>query len=64
MVLDPPFEFLQVPGRPDEDRAAGRAGGWVGLYRDLLQAIAAHRVVDRPGRFESRVKKHRGNHYG
>lgn len=34
------------------------------LYRNLLDAIAAHRVADRPDRFEPRVKKHRRNHYG
>lgn len=34
------------------------------LYRDLLDAIATHRVADRPDRFEPRLKKHRRNHYG
>jgi hypothetical protein len=34
------------------------------LYRDLLDAIAAHRVADRPDRYEPRVKKRRRNHYG
>ena len=34
------------------------------LYRILLEAIATHRVADRPDRFEPRVKKHRRNHYG
>jgi len=34
------------------------------LYRHLLDAIATHRVADRPDRFEPRVKKHRRNHYG
>jgi hypothetical protein len=34
------------------------------LYRSLLQAIATHRVADRPDRFEPRLKKHRRNHYG
>jgi len=34
------------------------------LYHDLLQAIATHRVGDRPDRFEPRVKKRRRNHYG
>jgi hypothetical protein len=33
------------------------------LYQDLLQAIATHRVADRPDRFEPRVKKRRRNHY-
>src|SRR5262249_18525641 len=36
----------------------------LGLYRDVLRAIATHRVADRPDRFEPRVKKHRRNHYG
>jgi hypothetical protein len=34
------------------------------LYHDLLDAIAAHRVADRPDRYEPRVKKRRRNHYG
>lgn len=34
------------------------------LYHCLLDAIATHRVADRPDRFEPRVKKHRRNHYG
>jgi len=33
------------------------------LYQDLLDAIATHRVADRPDRFEPRAKKHRPNHY-
>jgi hypothetical protein len=35
----------------------------VGLYQNLLRAIATHRVADRPNRFEPRVKKRRRNHY-
>ena len=34
------------------------------LYHDLLDAIATHRVGDRPNRYEPRVKKRRRNHYG
>ena len=34
------------------------------LYQHLLDAVANHRVADRPDRFEPRVKKHRRNHYG
>jgi hypothetical protein len=34
------------------------------LYHDLLNAIATHRVADRPDRYEPRVKKRRRNHYG
>jgi hypothetical protein len=44
--------------------AAGGAAGRLGLYHDLLDAIATHRVADRPDRFEPRVKKRRRNHYG
>jgi hypothetical protein len=35
----------------------------LGLYRDLLRAIATHRVADRPDRFEPRLKKRRRNNY-
>jgi hypothetical protein len=34
------------------------------LCQDLLDAIASHRVADRPDRYEPRVKKRRRNHYG
>jgi hypothetical protein len=34
------------------------------LYHCLLDAIATHRVADRPNRYEPRVKKRRRNHYG
>src|SRR5262249_29400253 len=33
------------------------------LGHDRLEAIATHRVADRPDRFEPRVKKRRRNHY-
>jgi hypothetical protein len=33
------------------------------LYRDILDAIAAHRVGDRPDRYEPRLKTRRWNHY-
>jgi len=33
------------------------------LCQDLLDAIATHRVADRPDRYEPRVKKRRRNHY-
>jgi Transposase DDE domain len=45
----------------------GTAGGTANrlrLYHNLLDAIAAHRVADRPDRYEPRVKKRRRNHYG
>ena len=35
----------------------------LGLYQDLLRAIATHRVGDRPDRFEPRAKKRRRDHY-
>ena len=33
------------------------------LYHGLLDAIAAHRVGDRPDRYEPRLKKRRRNYY-
>src|SRR5262245_53405754 len=33
------------------------------LYRQLLDSIALHRVADRPGRFEPRLRKRRPKHY-
>jgi hypothetical protein len=43
--------------------AADDAAGRLRLYQDLLDAIASHRVADRPDRYEPRVKKRRRNHY-
>jgi hypothetical protein len=40
--------------------AAGRRG----LYQEVLEAIATHRVADRPDRFEPRVKKRRKDYCG
>jgi hypothetical protein len=37
--------------------------GRLRLCHDLLDAIATHRVADRPDRYEPRVKKRRRNHY-
>ena len=34
------------------------------LYEELLEAIARHRVADRPDRFEPRLRKRRPKHYG
>jgi hypothetical protein len=34
------------------------------LYQQLLDAIASHRVADRPDRFEPRLRKRRPKHYG
>ena len=51
--------------QPLLEHRADRGGAHrLGLYRNLLHAIATHRVADRPDRFEPRVKKHRRNHYG
>jgi hypothetical protein len=36
----------------------------VNLYQQLLDAIAIHRVADRPDRFEPRLRKRRPKHYG
>ena len=37
--------------------------GRLELYHDLLEAIASHRVGDRPDRYEPRLKKRRRNYY-
>jgi len=34
------------------------------VYQQLLDAIALHRVADRPNRFEPRLRKRRPKHYG
>jgi Transposase DDE domain len=34
------------------------------LYEHLLDAVARHRVADRPDRYEPRLKKRHPNHYG
>lgn len=34
------------------------------LYQQLLDAIATHRVADRPDRIEPRLRKRRPKHYG
>lgn len=44
--------------------AAQNATSRLRLYYDLLDAVATHRVGDRPDRYEPRVKKRRRNHYG
>jgi hypothetical protein len=40
------------------------APGRLPVYLQLLDAVATHRVADRPDRYEPRVKKRRRNHYG
>jgi hypothetical protein len=52
------FRPLLELGAPQD--AAGR----LRLCHALLEAIASHRVGDRPNRYEPRVKKRRRNHYG
>jgi hypothetical protein len=39
------------------------AAGRLRLYHELLDAIASHRVGDRPDRYEPRLKKRRRNNY-
>jgi hypothetical protein len=46
-----------------ELRTAHGAEHRLRLRRDLLDAIAAHRVANRPDRYEPRLKKRRWNHY-
>ena len=46
-----------------ELRGSGGAAHRLRLYHDLLDAIATHRVRDRPDRYEPRLKKRRWNHY-
>jgi hypothetical protein len=43
--------------------AAWDAARQLRLCHDLLDAIATHRVADRPDRYEPRLKKHRRHHY-
>ena len=51
------FQPLLELGATDDD-----AGRWR-LYQELLDAIASHRVADRPDRYEPRLKKRRRNNY-
>lgn len=34
------------------------------VYQQLLDAVATHRVSDRPDRYEPRLRKRRPKHYG
>ena len=45
-------------------QAGGDAESRSGLYQQVLDAIAAHRVADRPDRVEPRLRKRRPKHYG
>jgi hypothetical protein len=47
-----------------EPETARDAADRLRVYHHLLDAVATHRVADRPDRFEPRVKKRRRNHYG
>jgi hypothetical protein len=53
--------FLAPPARPRPTRTQADRRR---LCNDLLDAIATHRVPDRPDRYEPRLKKRRRNHYG
>jgi len=57
---------LQTPAafQPSLELRAAGAAHRLRLHHALLDAIAAHRVADRPDRYEPRVKKRRRNHYG
>jgi Transposase DDE domain len=46
-----------------ELRTASDAEQRMRVYHNVLDAIATHRVADRPDRFEPRAKKQRRNHY-
>ncbi len=45
-------------------RGAASTADRVRVYRNVLDAIAAHRVADRPDRFEPRLKKRRKDYCG
>jgi hypothetical protein len=45
-------------------QASGDAECRSGLYQQVLDAIATHRVADRPDRVEPRLRKRRPKHYG
>jgi Transposase DDE domain len=51
------FQPLLEFGDTNEDASRSQ------LYQELLDAIASHRVADRPDRYEPRLKKRRRNHY-
>jgi hypothetical protein len=46
-----------------DPRPACDAAHSLDLYHHLLDAIATHRVADRPDRYEPRLRKQRRNHY-
>jgi hypothetical protein len=49
--------------QPLLELGAADAADRLRLYRDLLDAIASHRVGDRPDRYEPRLKKRRRHNY-
>jgi hypothetical protein len=51
--------FQPVIALQGEHRAASRQS----LYEQVLDAIASHRVADRPDRYEPRLRKRRPKHY-
>jgi Transposase DDE domain len=51
------FQPLLEFGATDDDASRSQ------LYHELLDAIASHRVADRPDRYEPRLKKRRRNYY-
>jgi DDE family transposase len=51
------FQPLLEFGATDDDASRSQ------LYQELLDAIASHRVADRPDRYEPRLKKRRRNYY-
>jgi hypothetical protein len=64
--LHPPGHALQTleAFQPLLDFGAAQdAASRLGLYHELLDAIASHRVGDRPDRYEPRLKKRRRNNY-
>ena len=46
-----------------ESGATADAAGRMRLYHELLDAIATHRVGDRPDRYEPRLRKRRRSYY-
>jgi hypothetical protein len=57
------LQTLEAFGPLLEQRADRGGAHRLGLYQDLLRAIATHRLGDRPDRFEPRLKKRRRNNY-
>jgi hypothetical protein len=60
VAVDDPPVCGHGRGLDDHQR---HAAGRLRLCHDLLDAIASHRVADRPDRYEPRLKKRRRNYY-